>query len=97
MNYNTIFDTGCIGLQSCIEMQPKMGMQPKQKGGAYSAPTSMSVPFLKRNVMLGVFDVFRDRQLTNSYFSNNACDIRVIKARNISNDGTFVLICGFPA
>lgn len=27
VNYNAIFDTGCIGLQSCIEMQPKMGMQ----------------------------------------------------------------------
>lgn len=25
---NTIYNTGCIGLQSCIEMQPKTGMQP---------------------------------------------------------------------
>ena len=46
---------------------------------------------VKEQLDLGVFDVFRDRQLTNSYFSNNACDIRVIKARNISNDGTEII------
>ena len=28
---NAIFDTGCIGLQSCIEMQPKKHMQPTDK------------------------------------------------------------------
>ena len=28
---NAIFDTGCIGLQSCIEMQPKKCMQPTDK------------------------------------------------------------------
>lgn len=47
--------------------------------------------YVKGQLDLGVFDVFRDRQLTNSYFSNNACDIRVIKARNISNDGTEII------
>ena len=31
MDYNAIFDTGCIGLQSCIEMQPKKCMQPSDK------------------------------------------------------------------
>lgn len=46
---------------------------------------------VKDQLDLGVFDVFRDRQLTNSYFSNNACDIRVIKARNISNDGSEIV------
>ena len=29
LNYNAIFDTGCIGLQSCTKMQPKTGMQPE--------------------------------------------------------------------
>ena len=28
---NAFFDTGCIGLQSCIEMQPKKCMQPTDK------------------------------------------------------------------
>ena len=46
---------------------------------------------VKDQLSLGVFDVFRDRQLTNSYFSNNSCDIRVIKARNISNDGSEIV------
>ena len=31
VDYNAIFDTGCIGLQSCIEMQPKKCMQPTDK------------------------------------------------------------------
>ena len=31
LNYNAIFDTGCKRLQSCIEMQPEMGMQPSNK------------------------------------------------------------------
>ncbi|MBR4289580.1 MAG: hypothetical protein IKT52_02950, partial [Oscillospiraceae bacterium] len=31
MATNAIFDTGCIGLQSCIEMQPKKCMQPTDK------------------------------------------------------------------
>lgn len=31
LDYNAIFDTGCIGLQSCIEMQPKKCMQPTDK------------------------------------------------------------------
>ena len=30
---NAIYDTGCIGLQSCIEMQPKKCMQPTDKLG----------------------------------------------------------------
>lgn len=31
LNYNAIFDTGCKRLQSCIKMQPKIGMQPINK------------------------------------------------------------------
>lgn len=31
LNYNAIFDTGCKRLQSFIEMQPKMEMQPTDK------------------------------------------------------------------
>lgn len=31
LNYNAYFDTGCKRLQSCIEMQPEMGMQPSNK------------------------------------------------------------------
>ena len=38
----------------------------------------------------GVFDVFRDRQITNSITNSNT-GIRVIKARNISNDGSCIL------
>ena len=30
LNYNAIFDTGCIGFQSCIKMQQKMRMQPEK-------------------------------------------------------------------
>jgi len=37
-----------------------------------------------------VFDVFRDRQITNSLV-NDDDEIRVIKSRNISNDGSCIL------
>jgi DNA (cytosine-5)-methyltransferase 1 len=37
-----------------------------------------------------VFSVFRDRQITNKVLSSND-DIRVIKSRNISDDGTAIL------
>ena len=46
---------------------------------------------VKSQLTLGVFDVFRDRQLTNSHLSQDATGIRVIKARNISNDGTEII------
>ena len=36
----------------------------------------------------GLFDVFRDRQLTNSNTSKTINDIWIIKSRNISDDGT---------
>lgn len=35
-----------------------------------------------------IFDVFRDRQITNNNISENKSDVWVIKSRNISNDGT---------
>jgi len=38
----------------------------------------------------GVFDVFRDRQITNSII-NNKFGIRVLKSRNISDDGSSIL------
>lgn len=37
---------------------------------------------------LGIFDVFRDRQITNNNTSKSAKDIWVIKSRNINDDGT---------
>jgi DNA (cytosine-5)-methyltransferase 1 len=37
----------------------------------------------------GIFDVFRDRQITNGVLKPNG-DIRVIKSRNISDDGTCI-------
>lgn len=53
---------------------------------------------VKDKLQLGVFDVFRDRQLTNSMFSDNKQGIRVIKARNISDDGSEILeIDGYDA
>lgn len=38
----------------------------------------------------GVFDVFRDRQITNS-MTNGDAGIRVLKSRNISKDGSHIL------
>ena len=37
-----------------------------------------------------VFKVFRDRQITNKLISNNGT-IRVLKSRNISDDGTYIM------
>lgn len=37
-----------------------------------------------------LFDVFRDRQITNSIMTNNNSDIWVIKSRNISDDGLII-------
>lgn len=43
------------------------------------------------------FDVFRDRQITNKIISNNG-DIRVLKARNISDDGKEIInISGYDS
>ena len=39
----------------------------------------------------GFFDVFRDRQLTNTLLSSNASGIRVLKSRNLSDDGTEII------
>ena len=53
---------------------------------------------VRDKLQLGVFEVFRDRQLTNSMFSDNKQGIRVIKARNISDDGSEILeIDGYDA
>ena len=41
-----------------------------------------------------VFKVFRDRQITNKVLSSEG-DIRVLKSRNISNDGSIVNIDGY--
>lgn len=39
----------------------------------------------------GVFDVFRDRQITNKYNSKNPSDIRVLRSRNIAEDGSGII------
>jgi DNA (cytosine-5)-methyltransferase 1 len=47
-------------------------------------------------LLFGVFDVFRDRQITNALL--NAEGIRVIKSRNIADDGSAILnIDGYDA
>lgn len=46
---------------------------------------------------LGVFDVFRDRQITNKMLSGSG-ELRVLKARNLSDDGKRVLdLAGYDA
>lgn len=39
----------------------------------------------------GIFDVFRDRQITNKYNSKNTSDIRVLRSRNIAEDGSGIV------
>jgi len=47
---------------------------------------------------LNVFEVFRDRQLTNSSISSdNQNKIRVLKSRNITDDGKIIDIDGYDA
>lgn len=46
----------------------------------------------------GIFDVFRDRQITNSVLEDDKSLIRVLKARNISDDGREIInIPGYDA
>lgn len=45
----------------------------------------------------GIFESFRDRQLTNSNTSKNMGDIKIIKARNISDNGKIVEIKGYDS
>lgn len=50
------------------------------------------------NLELDVFDVFRDRQLTNSNMKAKTSDkIRIIKSRNISDDGEIIDIVGYDS
>ena len=47
-----------------------------------------------------IFDVFRDRQITNSNSSlekNEKYNIKVLKSRNISNDGKIISIDGYDS
>lgn len=44
----------------------------------------------------GVFDVFRDRQITNSILKKDG-SIRVIKSRNIKEDGSIINIKGYDS
>lgn len=41
-------------------------------------------------MQFGIFDVFRDRQITNSNTNKNQNGIWVIKSRNINDDGTMI-------
>ncbi|WP_163535356.1 DNA cytosine methyltransferase [Helicobacter suis] len=45
-----------------------------------------------KNLECGIFEAFRDRQLTNSNTSTTKGDIRVIKSRNIGNNGRLEFI-----
>jgi len=45
---------------------------------------------VSRKLQFGVFNVFRDRQITNKLLQSSG-DIRVIKSRNISDDGQEIL------
>lgn len=49
------------------------------------------------NLKCGIFKSFRDRQLTNSNTSKKFSDIKIIKARNISDDGKLVVIKGYDS
>ncbi|MDR2905389.1 MAG: DNA cytosine methyltransferase [Helicobacteraceae bacterium] len=45
-----------------------------------------------------IFNVFRDRQLTNALMTENSCDIRVIKSRNIDDSGSKIIsISGYDS
>ncbi|EAJ7528992.1 modification methylase [Campylobacter jejuni subsp. doylei] len=50
-----------------------------------------------KSLEFGVFEVFRDRQLTKSNTSLLKNDIRVIKSRNISNNGKIINIEGYDS
>jgi len=51
-----------------------------------------------RHMVFNVFEVFRDRQLTNSMMNEYGDGIRVIKSRNISDDGSEIIdIDGYDA
>ena len=39
----------------------------------------------------GVFDVFRDRQITNKYNTKDPSDVRVLRSRNIAEDGSGII------
>lgn len=39
----------------------------------------------------GIFDVFRDRQITNKYNTKNPSDVRVLRSRNIAEDGSGII------
>ena len=45
----------------------------------------------------GIFESFRDRQLTNSNTSNIKDDIKIIKSRNISDNGNLIEIEGYDS
>lgn len=45
----------------------------------------------------GIFESFRDRQLTNSNTSKNIDDIKIIKSRNISDKGKLIEIKGYDS
>lgn len=50
------------------------------------------------NLELNVFEVFRDRQLTNSNMKSTGTDrVRVIKSRNITDDGQIIDIDNYDA
>lgn len=51
------------------------------------------------NMKLGIFEAFRDRQLTNSNTTTikNAKNVKVIKARNIDDNGKIVEIKGYDS
>lgn len=50
------------------------------------------------NLHMDVFDVFRDRQLTNSNMTSTSMDkIRVLKSRNITDDGRIIDILDYDA
>ena len=51
-----------------------------------------------RKMKFNIFEVFRDRQLTNSMMTSGDSGIRVIRSRNISDDGSSIVdIDGYDA
>lgn len=87
-----------------ISLTKKLTINQKQK---YIMDTNFPYWIIYRNenfdnvskkLEFGVFDVFRDRQITNSHLTKQEANtVRVLKARNITNDGKIISIFGYDS
>jgi DNA (cytosine-5)-methyltransferase 1 len=87
-----------------ISLTRKLTINQKQK---YIMDTSFPYWIIYRNdffddvskkLEFGVFNVFRDRQITNSHLTKQKANaVRVLKARNITDDGKIINISGYDS